>query len=45
VLAGEYWSGGDPKHVKATAEQVVTCARHILDRAGLLVEAEEQKAA
>jgi hypothetical protein len=30
------WSGGDPKKVKATAERVVTCARQILDRAGLL---------
>jgi hypothetical protein len=30
------WSGGDPKIVKATAERVVTAARDILDRAGLL---------
>ena len=30
------WSAGDPKKVKATAERVVTCARQILDRAGLL---------
>lgn len=39
------WSGGDPKKVKATAERVVTCARRILDRAGLLDPSEAGPAA
>lgn len=39
------WSGGDPKNVKATAERVVTCARQILDRAGLLEPADQREAA
>ncbi len=30
------WSAGDPKKVKATAEGVVTCARQILGRTGLI---------
>ena len=38
------WSGGDPQKVKATAERVVTCARTILDRAGLLDTDEEPAA-
>lgn len=37
------WSGGDPKKVKATAERVITCARRILDRAGLLDPAEDDR--
>ena len=40
-----HWSGGDPKIVKATAERVVTAAREILNRAGLLDPAEHQEAA
>jgi hypothetical protein len=39
------WSGGDPKQVKATAERVVTCARQILDRGGLLEATAEREAA
>jgi antirestriction protein ArdC len=39
------WSGGDAKKVKDTAERVVTCARQILDRAGLLEPADQRKAA
>jgi hypothetical protein len=38
------WSGGDPKVVKATAERVITAARDILDRAGLLDPAAHQQA-
>jgi hypothetical protein len=34
-----HWSGGDPAAVKETAERVVTTARSILDRIGLLTEA------
>jgi hypothetical protein len=30
------WSGGNAEAVKVTAEQVITCARTILDRTGLL---------
>jgi antirestriction protein ArdC len=37
------WSGGDPHKVKATAERVVTCARTILDQAGLLDPAEDDR--
>jgi len=39
------WSGGDSKVVKATAERVVSCARQILDRAGLLEPADQREAA
>lgn len=39
------WSGGDPKVIKATAEQVITTARDVLDRAGLLEPAEQREAA
>jgi antirestriction protein ArdC len=37
-----HWSGGDTALVKATAERVVTCARGILDEAGLLEPAEAE---
>jgi hypothetical protein len=40
-----WFSGGDPKIIKATAERVVTCARQILDRAGLLGPADQREAA
>jgi hypothetical protein len=30
------WSAGDPNVIRATAELVVTCARGILDRVGLV---------
>jgi hypothetical protein len=37
------WSGGDPKVVKATAERVVTAARNILQRSGLLEPTEHSQ--
>ena len=41
-----HWSGGDPANVKTTAERVVTTARTILERTGVLtpVPAPEQQA-
>lgn len=39
------WSGGDPKVMKTTAERVMTCARTILDRIGLLEIVEQPDAA
>ncbi len=39
------WSGGETKVIRETAERVVSCAREILDRAGLLEPAEQREAA
>lgn len=39
------WSGGETKVIRETAERVVTCARDILDRAGLLEPGEHRQAA
>jgi hypothetical protein len=40
-----HWSGGDTKVIHETAERVVTCARHVLERAQLLDPAESRAAA
>ena len=39
------WAGGDPERIRATADAVIGCARHILAAAGLSGERNEEEAA